>query len=158
MAQSEWMAPLRGGRLRCSLAWLPLAAHDRVVAIGETIGATFPFTGEGIGKAMETAEIAAAVIDEALDRDDPAELRRLGRELHRRLKPRYEGYERAEAWMSRPWAADPICVARPVAPRRAVCGCRHSRRDGRSPRCLLVAGPGRHAASLSVARRADVLL
>jgi len=106
MAQSEWVAPLRGGRLRCSLAWLPLAANDRVVAIGETIGATFPFTGEGIGKAMETAEIAAELIDEALDRDCPAELRRLGQEVHRRLKPRYEGYERAEAWMSRPWTAD----------------------------------------------------
>ena len=117
MANSDATTPLRGGRLRCSLHWLPLAARPPVMAVGETLGATFPFTGEGIGKAMETAEIAAAVIGRAFDGDDLSLLDQLPLEIERRLKPRYLGYERAELWMSHRWVADQLAR---LARRRAI--------------------------------------
>jgi geranylgeranyl reductase family protein len=117
MAKAESTTPLRGARLRCSLDWLSLAARPPVVAVGETLGATFPFTGEGIGKAMETAEIAAATIGRALDRDDLSLLHLLPLEIERALKPRYLGYERAESWMSYQWVADQLAR---LARRRAI--------------------------------------
>ena len=66
--------PLTGARLRCGLE--PCGSYDgrRTVSVGETIAATFPFTGEGIGKAMETAEIAAECISAALQHADPGAL------------------------------------------------------------------------------------
>jgi flavin-dependent dehydrogenase len=54
--------------LRCGLQEAGSICRGNILAIGETIGATFPFTGEGIGKAMETAEIAAEVSHKALTR------------------------------------------------------------------------------------------
>src|SRR5205085_11125983 len=66
---AERLGPLRGAPLRCGMRRV-LPARDRLLAVGETQGATLPFSGEGIGKAMETAELAAECVDAALARDD----------------------------------------------------------------------------------------
>jgi len=73
---------------------------------------------------METAEIAAAAIGRALDRDDLSLLHHLPLEIERALKPRYLGYQRAESWMSHPWVADQLsrlARRRPII-RRAAAG------------------------------------
>jgi geranylgeranyl reductase family protein len=98
--------PLAGARLRCGLE--PEASYDgkRTVAVGETIAATFPFTGEGIGKAMETAEIAGDRVDLALRRNDPGVLADYPQRLVRQVAPRYEGYRVAERWIRWPRLTD----------------------------------------------------
>jgi geranylgeranyl reductase family protein len=98
--------PLAGARLRCGLE--PEASYDgrRTVAVGETIATTFPFTGEGIGKAMETAEIAGDRVDLALRRNDPGILTDYPERLLRQVAPRYEGYRVAERWIRWPRLTD----------------------------------------------------
>jgi flavin-dependent dehydrogenase len=79
-----------------------------VVAVGEAVGATFPLTGEGIGKSMETAEIASDLVAEALRSGEAGPLAGYGPLLERRLRPKYRGYEAAQRWIARPWLADLI--------------------------------------------------
>jgi menaquinone-9 beta-reductase len=101
------MEPVRGAPLRCRLkgssAWHP----PNVLAIGETIGATLPLTGEGIGKAMETGECAAAVALRALDTNDLGALAAFPMEVDA-LRIRYRSYEVAERWVATPWLTELI--------------------------------------------------
>ena len=98
--------PLKGALLRCGLSSLEPPRLPRVLSIGETIGTTFPFTGEGIGKAMETGELAAEALGEALDTDDPGCLDRFPSTVKAVLEPKYLGYRSAERWLARPWVTD----------------------------------------------------
>ncbi len=129
IARSIWArrsdaTPLAGARLLCGLE--PGAAYDgcRTVAVGETIAATFPFTGEGIGKAMQTGELAAEAIDTALESDDSASLASYPSLLERRLEPRYTGYRVAERWVQWPRVTDFVArrVARSERLRHAAAG------------------------------------
>jgi geranylgeranyl reductase family protein len=106
MKSATHTTPLKGAPLRCGLTGLEAATLPRVVAIGETVGTTFPFTGEGIGKAMETGELAAETLREALERDEPHLLARFSPVAKRLLAPKYVGYQAAERWLSRPWVTD----------------------------------------------------
>ena len=63
-----------------------------MVAIGETGGATYPFTGEGISKAMEAASLAANQTHLALEQGNVDPLRELPSMVDERLSPRYLGY------------------------------------------------------------------
>lgn len=105
------IGPLRGAALRCGLAGARPWSGGRVVAVGEALGTTFPFTGEGIGKAMESAELAAPLVDAALRADDPAALAGCATALAT-LERRYTGYRVAERWLGSPWIND--LVARRV--------------------------------------------
>ncbi|MDX9856954.1 MAG: NAD(P)/FAD-dependent oxidoreductase [candidate division Zixibacteria bacterium] len=107
MEQSEEVSRLGGAALRCGLQGARLIdATSRFVAVGETAGATFPFTGEGIGKAMETGELAADAITRALSSRDFSQLEAYPRRVAEELRPRYRGYFFAEKWLSRPWLND----------------------------------------------------
>lgn len=124
LARAESVSPLKGARLRCGLRGAAVHDGGRVVAVGESIGTTFPFTGEGIGKAMETAEIAAQLIHEALDGDDFVRLREISGIIERDLAPRYAGYALAEEWATKAWLIDAIArrVRRSDRVRRAAAG------------------------------------
>ncbi len=104
--QADEMTPLRGARLRCGMKGSASLGRGNVMVIGEAIGATFPFTGEGIGKAMETGEIAAQVASRALEEADFDHLAEFPRRLETELKPKFLGYELAQDWLSRPWLND----------------------------------------------------
>jgi len=108
MASAEHTTPLRGARLRCGLDGARARGPGNVVAVGEQIGTTYPFTGEGIGKAMETGEMAAEHVALALDADDPALLDGYAERLEKELRPRYHGYLVAQRWLGRPWLNDLI--------------------------------------------------
>lgn len=124
LANSSGMTPLKGAMLRCGLAGAAPFAGPRLLAIGETIGTTFPFTGEGIGKAMETAELAADIVNRALSTGDFSRLTELPDRITRELASKYIGYRVAESWLSRAWLTDLLArrAARSVAMRRAVEG------------------------------------
>jgi flavin-dependent dehydrogenase len=98
----RWLAPLKGAPLRCTLEGARFARPGLLVT-GEAAGSTYSFTGEGIGKALETGMLAAEAIagagDEALARS------RYEASLAA-LKPRFELYERANRVSRHPWMAD----------------------------------------------------
>lgn len=111
MTGGRWVGPLKGAPLRCSLAGATWSRPGMLVA-GEAAGSTFAFTGEGIGKALETGLLAAhALIDgrdgAALD-DAAADRRlRLGYEASvRALQPLFEVYDRANVVNRHPWLVD----------------------------------------------------
>jgi menaquinone-9 beta-reductase len=107
VSSSVPLGPMRGAALRCGMRSI-LPARDRVIAIGEAQGATLPFSGEGIGKAMESAELAAEHADAALARDDlsAAGLSSFTRALEERMRPRYGSYEAAQRWIRRPFVVN----------------------------------------------------
>ena len=80
-----------------------------VLVIGEALGTTLPFTGEGIGKAMESGEIAASVAHKALSANDYTLLHEYLVRVETELKPRYRGYERAQRAFSESWLAEFMC-------------------------------------------------
>lgn len=120
--------PAHGALLRCGLTGAEAWRGGAVLAAGEAIGATFPLTGEGIGKAMATALLAAEAIDGALGAGDSRSaseaLATYPARVEAELRPVYRGYAVAERWMARPWLADAVLgrAARRSGVRRALTG------------------------------------
>jgi len=102
----EKLGPLKGAPLRCSLDGARYSRPGLLVT-GEAAGATYAFTGEGIGKAMETGILAAETIAEGRDTLlTDAQLRARYEASLLALKPRFELYERANRVNDHPWLAD----------------------------------------------------
>jgi flavin-dependent dehydrogenase len=106
LRHAEAISPIRGAMLRCGLSGTRPLGPGNVLVLGESIGATFPFTGEGIGKAMETGEIAAEVAHDALTSGDLSRLSEFPTRIEHELKPKFLGYRIAENWFSRPFLND----------------------------------------------------
>jgi menaquinone-9 beta-reductase len=92
---------LIGAAIRFGLYHPEEAVDGRRIAIGESIGTTLPFTGEGIGTAMRSAELAAESIHDALVADNPALLASYPSKL-REFRPLFDGYEAAQRWLRIP--------------------------------------------------------
>jgi len=106
LAGGEWVGPLKGAPLRCSLDGARLARPGLLVT-GEAAGSTYAFTGEGIGKAMETGILAAETIAEGRDTLlTDAQVRARYEAALLALKPRFDLYERANTVNEYPWLAD----------------------------------------------------
>jgi menaquinone-9 beta-reductase len=100
--------PLRGAMLRYALRGARPYAGGALLAAGEAIGSTYPLTGEGIGKAMETAEMAADALVEALATRSREALSRYPERVTRELRAKYRGYEFGERCARRAWLAELI--------------------------------------------------
>ena len=106
LAGGERLGPLKGAPLRCSLEGARYSRPGLLVT-GEAAGATYAFTGEGIGKAMETGILAAETIAEGRDTLlTDAQLRARYEASLLALKPRFDLYERANSVNDHPWLAD----------------------------------------------------
>jgi geranylgeranyl reductase family protein len=102
----EMLGPLKGAPLRCSLEGARFSRPGLLV-VGEAAGSTYAFTGEGIGKAMETGILAAETIAAARDTMLTDAQARAHYEAHlMELKPRFELYEKANRVNDHPWLAD----------------------------------------------------
>ncbi len=101
--QGTWTGELKGAPLRCSLGGARFS-RPGLLGTGEAIGSTYSFTGEGIGKALETGLAAADAVLEG-DADDAAVRAHYGATLAA-LKPRFDTYERANYVNRWPWIAD----------------------------------------------------
>ena len=114
----QWQADagreLKGAPLRCSLEGARLAAPGLLVT-GEAAGSTYAFTGEGIGKAMETGMHAAEAI---LGSDDDAVVRADYEARVMALKPRFALYEEANRANAHPWLIDLLVWSARRSPRR----------------------------------------
>lgn len=102
MTGGEVVGELKGAPLRCSLDGA-LYSRAGLLATGEAVGSTYDFSGEGIGKAMETGMLAAQAI--MLGRDDAA-VREAYEASLRALQPRFELYRKASRVNAHPWLAD----------------------------------------------------
>jgi menaquinone-9 beta-reductase len=106
MAGGTTVGELKGAPLRCSLDG---ARYSRVgmLATGEAIGSTYDFSGEGIGKAMQTGMLAAeAIVHGHAQRQDDAAVRAAYEASLRALQPRFELYRKASRVNAHPWLAD----------------------------------------------------
>ena len=104
---SRVLGPVKGAPLRTALRGARL--HRRgLLVVGEAAATTYSFSGEGIGKAMESARLAAqlatATVGGSLDLSEtgPAYFR----ELRARFAPRFRAYEVAQRRLARPWLAN----------------------------------------------------
>ena len=85
---------------------------------GEAAGSTYAFSGEGIGKAMETGILAAETIAEGRDTLlTDAQLRARYEAALFALKPRFDLYERANRVNAHPWLADLVIWRARKSPR-----------------------------------------
>ena len=73
---------------------------------GEAAGSTYSFTGEGIGKALETGMLAAEAIAGAGTTADDAAVSGRYEVALKALEPRFAAYEHANRVNNHPWIAD----------------------------------------------------
>ncbi|HET6599564.1 MAG TPA: geranylgeranyl reductase, partial [Burkholderiaceae bacterium] len=108
MAGGSLQGALKGAPLRCTLEGARLSRPGLLVTC-EASGSTYSFTGEGIGKALETGVHAAeAVLAGGASATDQAGAR-VRADYEARvlaLKPRFELYQRANLVNRHPWLAD----------------------------------------------------
>jgi geranylgeranyl reductase family protein len=104
LSEGEPLGTLKGAPLRCSLAGTRWSCPGLLVT-GEAAGSTYAFTGEGIGKAMETGLLAADALGTD-SRSTDADTRARYEASLRALQPRFALYQRAEHVNRRPWLAD----------------------------------------------------
>ena len=107
---------IKGAPLRCSLLGARWSRPGLLVT-GEAAGSTYAFTGEGIGKAMETGMLAAqALLADAQAPNEAATRERYETDL-RALKPRFDLYETASRVNQHPWLADLVVWRARKSPR-----------------------------------------
>ena len=115
MRDGELQGEIKGAPLRCSLVGAR-ASRPGMLATGEAIGSTYAFSGEGIGKAMETGLLAAEVLlAPGLPNDD--QVRQAYDAGLKTLKPRFDLYETASHVNQHPWLADLVVWRARKSPR-----------------------------------------
>src|SRR5688572_9845169 len=97
------VTPIAGAPLRTSLEG-SAAARRGLAIVGEAAGTTYAATGEGIGKAMESALLLADLA--GVHADLPAVGLAYSGALHARFGPRFRAYKMAQQWVSFPWFVD----------------------------------------------------
>jgi flavin-dependent dehydrogenase len=106
LAQGTPLGDWKGAPLRCSLEGARFS-RPGMLATGEAAGSTYAFTGEGIGKAMETGILAADALLAGRAAAEPEAATRVRYETAlAALKPRFDLYERANKVNDHPWLAD----------------------------------------------------
>ncbi len=112
MREGTLMGELKGAPLRCTLEG---ARYTRpgLMVVGEAAGSTYTFTGEGIGKAMQTGMAAgdallalAPAAQRAPSAADDAQVRSAYEAALLALAPKFRMYERANAVNATPWFLD----------------------------------------------------
>jgi geranylgeranyl reductase family protein len=97
LAGLEMVGPVRGGALPMGFNRQP-HYRDGLLLVGDAAGAVNPFNGEGIAYAMETAEVAAEVVAQALGRPAGPGREKALAEYPRALAARYGGYYTLGRW------------------------------------------------------------
>jgi geranylgeranyl reductase family protein len=106
MAGGTLLGELKGAPLRCSLDGA-LYSRAGLLVTGEAAGSTYAFSGEGIGKAMETGMLAAqAIVDGRARALDDGAVRANYEAGVEALRPRFELYRKASRVNAHPWLAD----------------------------------------------------
>jgi geranylgeranyl reductase family protein len=101
--QSEQLTEFCGAPMRTGLAGP--SGRPGLLVLGEAAATTYPATGEGIGKAMESGLLAAQFVGEVFTGRVPAATvhEMYASEFRARFLARYRAYCVAQTWSSRPW-------------------------------------------------------
>ncbi len=100
------LGPMKGAPLRCTLEGARFTRSGLIVT-GEAAGSTYSFTGEGIGKALETGIYAAESVLTGDAKGWSEAQVRADYEAHlAALKPRFALYKRANVVNRHPWLTD----------------------------------------------------
>jgi geranylgeranyl reductase family protein len=116
------LGAVKGAPLRCSLAGAQWT-RPGLLAVGEAAGSTYAFTGEGIGKAMETALAAAdALLHETgaaagVTAVTDAAVREGYERALRALQPKFAVYDAAQKVNRWPWLTDLVVWRASRSPR-----------------------------------------
>jgi geranylgeranyl reductase family protein len=106
--EGRLLGPVKGAPLRTALSGATLSQPGLMV-LGEAAGLTYSFSGEGIGKAMESGLLAAEVAAEGLrgrGHGRAALAARYAAEVKARFAGRFHAYQRAQDWLARPAMVD----------------------------------------------------
>jgi geranylgeranyl reductase family protein len=106
MQNGQLEGELKGAPLRSSLVGATLSKPG-VLVTGEAAGSTYSFTGEGIGKAMETGMLAAESVLAACQQGwDDSALASHYQQAILQLKPKFDLYERGNRVNYHPWLTE----------------------------------------------------
>jgi menaquinone-9 beta-reductase len=105
MREGTVRSELKGAPLRCDLSGAQWTRPGLLV-VGEAAGGTYSFTGEGIGKAMETGLAAAEALLASPGAGSDADTRARYESALQGLLPRYRSYRQAGSFNRHPWLAD----------------------------------------------------
>lgn len=114
------LGPMKGAPLRCSLDGARFTRPGLLV-IGEAAGSTYSFTGEGIGKALETGLLAADALRAERGNADAARVDAAVRSAYEAallaLRPRFALYEKANLVNRFPWLTELVMWRAKSSPR-----------------------------------------
>ena len=107
MAGSSQESPIRAAPIRTGFRGARSCSAGLLV-LGEALGLTFPFLGEGISNALISGRLAARVAGRALATGDVSvsSLFEYERDLRSLLYSRHQGYLAAERWFRSSWVAN----------------------------------------------------
>ena len=108
MSDGEVVSPLKGAPLRTGLSGARFA-DGGILATGECVGTTFPLTGEGIGKALETGVLAAEQLLAHAPQGRLAVAQAYTASMMA-LKPKFEAYRKAELLLRWPWLTNLLVI------------------------------------------------
>ncbi|ABA89627.1 geranylgeranyl reductase-related protein [Syntrophotalea carbinolica DSM 2380] len=106
MEQGDMETPLKGAVLRSGWQHIGPMASGACLGMGEMVGTTSPYTGEGIGKAMQSGVLAAKLVHRCLRKGDMSELLRYPGYLRLLRGMCYDGFERTRKWFEHPLLVD----------------------------------------------------
>jgi geranylgeranyl reductase family protein len=92
---------LKGAPLRTALCGSALSRPGLLV-LGEAAGLTYSFSGEGIGKALESGIMAAGVVAERPEDSAKVVADTYSNRIRERFESRFRAYKMAQDWLSRP--------------------------------------------------------
>jgi geranylgeranyl reductase family protein len=117
MREGQVVRELKGAPLRCDLGGAQWSRPGLMV-VGEAAGGTYSFTGEGIGKALETGLAAAdSLLAHGWTPAQDAAVRAQYEATLRGLLPRYRSYRQAGGFNRHPWLADLVIRRAQHSPR-----------------------------------------
>jgi geranylgeranyl reductase family protein len=107
MQGAQWTGPLRGAPIRTSLRGARLSRPGLLV-VGEAAGLTYAFSGEGIGKSLQSGMLAASIIAEHAHVADAAAriASAYATTLRARFIARFRAYDRLQRLVGWPLLAD----------------------------------------------------
>jgi flavin-dependent dehydrogenase len=106
VARSTQVSEFRGAPLRTGLHPGPLGRPGALL-LGDAAAMTYPSTGEGIGKAMQSGLLAA---DTVANTAEPSWHLEYDAAFRRAYETRYQAYWVAQRWSSRPWLLNLLAV------------------------------------------------
>ena len=111
VAASRPIGAFRGAPLRTGLASAQFGRSGLLV-VGEAAAVTYSATGEGIGKAMESGLMAAALVRDAVAGRRPVETLHdeLGSQFRSRFRTRYRAYAIAQSWAAHPFVLNLVAA------------------------------------------------